>query len=98
MLFVGTGNASVLLARRRPALEAAGSRTAARSGVLGGGAEAAHDLVVSTYGRGFYIMHDITPLEQGVMEPAFTDAAALVAPRDGVPRTARRQRARLRSC
>ncbi len=41
----------------------------------------AHDLVVSTYGRGFYIMHDITPLEQGVMEPSFTDAAALVAPR-----------------
>ncbi len=41
----------------------------------------AHDLVVSTYGRGYYIMHDITPLEQGVMEPSFTDAAALVAPR-----------------
>jgi hypothetical protein len=40
-----------------------------------------HDLVVSTYGRGFYIMHDITPLEQGMMEPSFTDAAALVAPR-----------------
>ena len=39
-----------------------------------------HDLVVATYGRGFYIMHDITPLEQGVMEPTFTDAAALVAP------------------
>ena len=30
----------------------------------------AHDLVVSTYGRGFYIMDDITPLEQGVMESA----------------------------
>ena len=29
-----------------------------------------HDLVVSTYGRGFYIMEDITPLEQGVMETA----------------------------
>jgi photosystem II stability/assembly factor-like uncharacterized protein len=41
----------------------------------------AHDLVVSTYGRGFYIMDDITPLEQGVMEPSFTDAAVLVAPR-----------------
>ncbi len=40
-----------------------------------------HDLVVATYGRGFYIMHDITPLEQGVMESSFTDAAALVAPR-----------------
>ena len=41
----------------------------------------AHDIVVATYGRGFYIMHDITPLEQGMMEPSFTDAAALVAPR-----------------
>ena len=41
----------------------------------------AHDVVVATYGRGFYIMHDITPLEQGVMEPSFTAAAALVAPR-----------------
>ncbi len=40
-----------------------------------------HDLVVSTYGRGFYIMHDITPLEQGMMEPGFTESAALVAPR-----------------
>ena len=29
----------------------------------------AHDLVVSTYGRGFYIMEDITPLEQGVIAP-----------------------------
>lgn len=42
--------------------------------------KAAHDLVISTYGRGFYIMHDITPLEQGVMEPSFTDPVALVAP------------------
>ena len=41
----------------------------------------AHDVVVATYGRGFYIMHDITPLEQGVMEPSFTGAVALVAPR-----------------
>jgi len=42
----------------------------------------AHDLVLSTYGRGFYIMEDLTPLEQGVMEtPADTAAAKLVAPR-----------------
>ncbi len=41
----------------------------------------AHDLVVATYGRGFYIMHDITPLEQGTLEPSFTEATALVAPR-----------------
>ena len=42
----------------------------------------AHDLVVSTYGRGFYIMEDITPLEQGLMETdAVTETAKLVAPR-----------------
>jgi hypothetical protein len=43
--------------------------------------KASHDLVVATYGRGIYIMHDITPLEQGMMEPSFTDPVALVAPR-----------------
>jgi photosystem II stability/assembly factor-like uncharacterized protein len=43
--------------------------------------KAAHDVVVSTYGRGFYIMDDITPLEQGMMESSFTDTVALVAPR-----------------
>ena len=42
----------------------------------------AHDVVVSTYGRGFYIMEDITPLEQGLMEPnAATETAKLVTPR-----------------
>jgi hypothetical protein len=41
----------------------------------------AHDLVVSTYGRGIYIMEDITPLEQGAMEPANDAAAKLIAPR-----------------
>ncbi len=40
----------------------------------------AHDVVVSTYGRGFYIMHDITPLEQGIMDSNST-AALLAAPR-----------------
>ena len=41
-----------------------------------------HDLVLSTYGRGFYIMEDITPLEQGVMEgPAAAETAKLAAPR-----------------
>ncbi len=40
-----------------------------------------HDLVVATYGRGFYIMEDLTPLEQG---DAATEAAArLYAPRPG---------------
>ena len=42
----------------------------------------AHDLVLSTYGRGMYIMEDITPLEQGIMDQADTSATArLVAPR-----------------
>jgi len=44
-----------------------------------------HDLVLSTYGRGFYIMEDITPLEQGVMETSAATATTadvkLVAPR-----------------
>ena len=39
-----------------------------------------HDVVVSTYGRGLYVLDDITPLEQAT--PATTDAAAhLFAPR-----------------
>ena len=41
----------------------------------------AHDLVVSTYGRGIYIMEDITPLEQGAMEPSMTEPVSLIAPR-----------------
>jgi hypothetical protein len=41
-----------------------------------------HDLVLSTYGRGLFIMEDITPLEQGFMEEATGAAEAqLVAPR-----------------
>jgi hypothetical protein len=40
-----------------------------------------HDLVVSTYGRGFWILDDITPLEQ--MDPQVSAAAAhLFPPRD----------------
>jgi photosystem II stability/assembly factor-like uncharacterized protein len=39
-----------------------------------------HDVVVSTYGRGLYVLDDITPLEQAA--PATTDAAAhLYSPR-----------------
>jgi hypothetical protein len=44
----------------------------------------AHDVVLSTYGRGMFIMEDITPLEQGVMEleaDTGAPAAKLVAPR-----------------
>ena len=32
-----------------------------------------HDLVVSTYGRGFYVLDDITPLEQQALKPTTTD-------------------------
>jgi len=41
----------------------------------------AHDLVVSTYGRGLYIMDNITPLEQGATEPGSEAAVKLVTPR-----------------
>ena len=51
-----------------------------------------HDVVVSTYGRGLYVLDDITPLEQAT--PATTDAAAhLFAPRAGLPLDAARPRA-----
>jgi photosystem II stability/assembly factor-like uncharacterized protein len=39
-----------------------------------------HDLVVSTYGRGFYIMSDITPLEQ---KDGAASAVRLFTPRPG---------------
>ena len=40
-----------------------------------------HDLVIATYGRGFWIMDDITPLEK--MTPQIADApATLLPPRD----------------
>ena len=41
-----------------------------------------HDVVVSTYGRGVYIMKDITPLEQGVTSPT-ASALALYRPHAG---------------
>src|SRR5262249_26624432 len=41
----------------------------------------AHDIVLSTYGRGIYQMEDITPLEQGLMETSSTAPVELVAPR-----------------
>jgi photosystem II stability/assembly factor-like uncharacterized protein len=42
----------------------------------------AHDVVLSTYGRGLFIMEDITPLEQGLLETAAASADVnLVAPR-----------------
>jgi hypothetical protein len=38
-----------------------------------------HDVVVSTYGRGIYVLDDITPLEQG--SPTTTEAVKLFTPR-----------------
>ncbi len=40
-----------------------------------------HDLVVSTYGRGFYILDDITPLEQMAGQPASQADTELFASR-----------------
>ena len=40
-----------------------------------------HDLVVSTYGRGFYIMEDLTPLEQGVTPETVTAAVQFITPK-----------------
>jgi photosystem II stability/assembly factor-like uncharacterized protein len=40
-----------------------------------------HDLVVATYGRGFWILDDVTPLEQ-LMPEVLSSSAHLFAPRD----------------
>jgi photosystem II stability/assembly factor-like uncharacterized protein len=40
-----------------------------------------HDLVVSTYGRGLYILEDMTPLEQGVTPETVTAAVEFLTPR-----------------
>ncbi len=40
-----------------------------------------HDLVVATYGRGFYILDDITPLEQMAGQPASSADTQLLASR-----------------
>src|SRR5262249_36815358 len=80
MLFVGTGNAlfySLDDGHQWKPLEA-GLPHAPVSWIVV--QKAAHDLVVSTYGRGFYIMRDISPLEQGVMEPGYTETASLMPP------------------
>ena len=49
-----------------------------------------HDLVVSTYGRGIYIMDDITPLEQGLPEAAPASEPRARHPASGLPAGARR--------
>ncbi len=83
MLFVGTGNAlyySLNDGQTWKALQR-GLPAAPVSWIVV--QKQSHDLVLSTYGRGLYLMEDITPLEQGMMEtPLPTDAAVrLVAPR-----------------
>ena len=40
-----------------------------------------HDLVVATYGRGFYIMQDMTPLEQGLTPETATAAVEFLTPK-----------------
>ena len=40
-----------------------------------------HDLVISTYGRGFWIMEDLTPLEQGVRPETITAAVQFITPK-----------------
>lgn len=51
----------------------------------------AHDLVVSTYGRGLYIMEDISLLEQGALDGAADAGAKLFKPRPAyrIPRGGR---------
>ena len=52
-----------------------------------------HDLVVSTYGRGLYIMEDITPLEQGIAPDAAPASTRLLQPRPAYRLVASRARA-----
>ena len=80
MLFAGTGNALFY------SMDDGGSWKQLKAGLPASAVtwivvqKKAHDLVLSTYGRGLWIMENITPLEQGVMEqPA--EATRLVAPR-----------------
>ena len=70
MLFAGTGHAFYY------SLNDGGTWTALQDGLPAAPVtwivvpKLWHDVVVSTYGRGIYIMHDITPLEQGDRVPA----------------------------
>ncbi len=80
LLFAGTGNALYY------SLDDGGSWTRFKEGLPPSTVSWAvvqkrfHDLVVSTYGRGFYILDDISPLEE--MARAKSDAAVrLYAPR-----------------
>jgi photosystem II stability/assembly factor-like uncharacterized protein len=79
MLFVGTGNALYYT------LDDGGSWKQLQNGLPAAPVswlvvqKQYHDLVVSTYGRGLYILEDLTPLEQNAVET--TGTPLLVAPR-----------------
>jgi len=81
LLFAGTGNALYY------SLDSGGKWTQLRDGLPPAPVtwtvvqKRFHDLVVSTYGRGFYILDDITPLEQMAKEKS-AQAAQLFAPRN----------------
>ena len=49
-------------------------------------AKTPHDVVVSTYGRGIYILHDIAPLEQGYRGDVAAAANRLFQPSPGLRR------------
>ena len=78
MLYLGTENAHLRLVRRRRHVAAAAERPAARAGVGIVVQEHFNDLVISTYGRGFWILDDIT-------RAAGADAATVLAGRAPVP-------------
>ncbi len=79
MLFAGTGNAFYY------SMDDGGHWTQFNSGLPAAPVDWIvvpkrwHDVVVSTYGRGLYILHDITALEQGV-SPTAESATRLFAP------------------
>lgn len=79
MLFVGTGNAFYY------SMDDGGHWTHFNAGLPAAPVDWIvvpkkwHDVVVSTYGRGLYILHDVTALEQGA-SPASPGAARLFAP------------------
>ena len=85
MLFVGTGNALYYT------LDDGATWTAYRNGLPAAPvswitiAKREHDVVVSTYGRGIYVMRDITTLEQSDHAGIIAEAPVRIyQPRDGI--------------
>ena len=81
MLFAGTGHGFYYSLDDGATLDAAAGRPAAAPVTWVVVQKQAHDVVLSTYGRGLYILDDITPLEQPDRTTTSTDAAALRAAR-----------------